>query len=35
MRSDDIKLLYEYNEWATRRILDAAARVSSQQSDGA
>jgi uncharacterized damage-inducible protein DinB len=31
MRIDDIKLLYEYNDWATARILRAAEGVSQEQ----
>jgi uncharacterized damage-inducible protein DinB len=31
MRIDDVRLLYAYHYWATQRILDAAARVSSAQ----
>ena len=31
MKAEDIKLYYEYNEWANKRILDAAERVSLEQ----
>ena len=31
MKAEDIKLYYEYNEWANKRILDAAQRVSLEQ----
>ena len=31
MKTDDIKLLYQYNEWANKRILAAAEQVSSEQ----
>lgn len=31
MKVDEIKLLYEYNEWADARILAACARVSPEQ----
>ncbi len=31
MRVEDIKLMYEYNEWANNRILDAAEKVSPAQ----
>jgi uncharacterized damage-inducible protein DinB len=31
MNSDEIKLVYEYNFWANRRILTACARVSQEQ----
>lgn len=31
MNTDEIKLLYEYNDWADARILAACARVSPQQ----
>ncbi|MCY3782075.1 MAG: DinB family protein [Chloroflexi bacterium] len=31
MKRDDIQLLYQYNEWANRRILDAAAGVSPEE----
>ena len=31
MKVDDIKLYYAYNEWANKRILDAAANVSLEQ----
>lgn len=31
MKVEDIKLYYEYNDWANNRILDAAAQVSPEQ----
>lgn len=31
MRQEDIKLLYQYNDWANRRILEAAAGVTKEQ----
>ena len=31
MKVEDIKLYYAYNEWANKRILDAAERVSPEQ----
>lgn len=31
MKTDEIKLLYEYNDWADTRILTACARVSPKQ----
>ncbi len=31
MNKQDIQLLYRYNQWANARILDAAARVTSEQ----
>ncbi len=31
MKSEDIRLLYAYNEWATRRILDAAAELAQEE----
>ena len=31
MKAEDIKLYYEYNEWANNRILDAAERVLPEQ----
>ncbi len=31
MRVEDIKLLYQYNEWANRRILAAAEQLSAEQ----
>ncbi|MCY3798099.1 MAG: DinB family protein [Chloroflexi bacterium] len=31
MKAEDIKLYYEYNEWANKRILDAAERASLEQ----
>ena len=31
MRIDDIKLLYEYNAWANKRILAAAEKLSAEQ----
>jgi uncharacterized damage-inducible protein DinB len=31
MKSDEIKLLYDYNDWADARILAACARVSPEQ----
>ncbi len=31
MKSADIKLLYQYNEWANNRILDAAEKLSPEQ----
>lgn len=31
MQKDDILLLYGYNYWANKRVLDAAARVSKEQ----
>jgi uncharacterized damage-inducible protein DinB len=31
MKVDEIKLLYDYNDWADRRILEACAKVSPEQ----
>jgi uncharacterized damage-inducible protein DinB len=31
MKAEDIKLYYKYNEWANKRILDAAQRASREQ----
>jgi uncharacterized damage-inducible protein DinB len=31
MKIDEIKLLYDYNDWADARILAACARVSPEQ----
>ncbi len=31
MRIDEIKLLYDYNDWADARLLAVCARVSPQQ----
>jgi len=31
MKIDEIKLLYDYNDWADKRLLAACARVSSEQ----
>ncbi len=31
MKIDDIKLMYEYNDWANQRILSTAAQVSQEQ----
>ena len=31
MNKQDIQLLYQYDEWASRRILDAAAKVTAEQ----
>ena len=31
MKIDEIKLLYDYNDWADGRILSACARVSPEQ----
>jgi uncharacterized damage-inducible protein DinB len=31
MKVDEIRTLFEYNDWANRRVLDAAARVSAEQ----
>ena len=31
MKTDEIKLLYDYNDWADARILVACARVSPEQ----